>query len=106
MCGPFLLASPKHPAKITIVRNGSVVSLVSSDRNSAAVKTSGSANFFGGTMWTDFNRGDLRAMEAARSQMNDCHLIYNSDETPFTPADSIALHINFASKLLNWLARI
>ena len=43
-------------------------------------------NFFGGTMWTDFNGGDLRAMETARSRMNDYRLIYNPDETPFTPA--------------------
>ncbi len=55
----------------------------------------GGVNFVGGTMWTDFN-GYLRAMETARSQMNDYRLIYNPDETPFTPADSIALHKNFA----------
>jgi Icc-related predicted phosphoesterase len=65
----------------------------------------GGINFFGGTMWTDFNGGDLRAMETARSQMNDYRLIYNPDETPFTPADSIALHRNFASKLLNWFGK-
>ena len=50
----------------------------------------GCVHFFGGTMWTDFNGGDLPAMETARSQMNDYRLIYNPDETPFTPADSIA----------------
>jgi len=44
-------------------------------------------------------------METARSQMNDYRLIYNPDETPFTPADSIALHKNFASKLLNWFGK-
>jgi len=49
----------------------------------------------------DFDGGDLRAMETVRSQMNDYRLIYNPDETPFTPADSIVLHQNFASKLLN-----
>ncbi len=65
----------------------------------------GGVNFFGGTMWTDFNGGDLRAMETARSQMNDYRLIYNSDETIFTPADSIALHKNFASKLLKWFGK-
>jgi Icc-related predicted phosphoesterase len=65
----------------------------------------GGVNFFGGTMWTDFNGGDLRAMETARSQMNDYRLICNPDETPFTPADSIALHKNFASKLLNWFGK-
>src|ERR1700674_5752821 len=61
----------------------------------------GGVNFFGGTMWTDFNGGDLRAMETARSQMNDYRLIYNADEMPFTPADSIALHKSYSSKLLN-----
>ena len=65
----------------------------------------GGVNFFGGTMWTDFNGGDLRAMETARSQMNDYRLIYNPDESPFTPADSIALHKNFASKLQNWFGK-
>ena len=65
----------------------------------------GGATFFGGTMWTDFNSGDLRAMETASSQMNDYRLIYNPDETPFTPADSIALHKTFASKLLNWFTK-
>ena len=52
-----------------------------------------------------FNGGDLRAMETARSQMNDYRLIYNPDETPFTPANSIALHKNFASKLLHWFGK-
>ncbi|HEY6767075.1 MAG TPA: hypothetical protein VI386_20130 [Candidatus Sulfotelmatobacter sp.] len=56
-------------------------------------------------MWTDFKGGDLRAMETARSQMNDSRLIYNPDETPFTPADFIALHKNFASRLLNWFGK-
>jgi Icc-related predicted phosphoesterase len=37
--------------------------------------------------------------------MNDYRLICNPDETPFTPADSIALHKNFASKLLNWFGK-
>jgi hypothetical protein len=41
----------------------------------------------------------------ARSQMNDYRFIYNLDETPFTPPDSIALHKNFASKFLNWLGK-
>jgi len=59
-------------------------------------------NFFGGTMWTDFNRGDLRAMEIAQDQMNDFRLICNSDQSTFSPADSITLHKNFVSKLLSW----
>ena len=48
---------------------------------------------------------DVRAMETAQDQMNDFRLICNSDQTPFSPADAIALHANFASKLLNWLGK-
>ena len=62
----------------------------------------GCVNFFGGTMWTDFNGGDLRAMEIARSQMNDFRLIYNQDQTPFRPADAAVLHKKFVAKLLAW----
>jgi len=46
----------------------------------------GGVNFFGGTMWTDFNGGDLHAMETARSQMNDYRLICNPDENAFHPS--------------------
>jgi predicted phosphodiesterase len=62
-------------------------------------------NFFGGTMWTDFNGSDLRAMETARSQMNDFRLIHNPDQTLFSPADAVELHKNFAAKLLNWFGK-
>ena len=65
----------------------------------------GGVNFFGGTMWTDFNGADRRAMEIARSQMNDFRpiwLIYNPDQTSFRPTDAVALHNNFTAKLLNW----
>jgi len=65
----------------------------------------GGVNFFGGTMWTNFNGGDLRAMETARSQMNDFRLIYNPDQTIFSPADAVELHNDFASKLLNWFGK-
>ncbi len=41
----------------------------------------GDVNFFGGTMWTDFNGGDLRAMKIAQDQMNDFRLIRNPDRT-------------------------
>ncbi len=33
----------------------------------------GGVNIFGGTMWTDFNGGDLRAMETALSQTDTSH---------------------------------
>ena len=62
-------------------------------------------NFFGGTMWTDFNGGDLLAMTIAQAEINDFRLICNSDKTAFTPADAVALHKSFASKLLNWFRK-
>jgi predicted phosphodiesterase len=64
--------------------------------------TIGGTNFFGGTMWTDFNGADQPAMEIAGSQMNDFRLIRNPDQSPFNPIDSVALHENFVSKLLTW----
>jgi predicted phosphodiesterase len=65
----------------------------------------GGVNFFGGTMWTDFNGGDLRAMETAQGLMSDFRLIRNPDQTSFSPADAVALHGNFRSKLLHWLGK-
>jgi predicted phosphodiesterase len=59
-------------------------------------------NFFGGTMWSDFNGADRQAMDTARSQMNDFRLIYNHDKKTFKPADSVALHETFVTKLLDW----
>jgi predicted phosphodiesterase len=59
-------------------------------------------NFFGGTMWTDFDGGNTRAMITAQSQMNDFRLIYNPDQTPFRPADAAVLHKKFVAKLLAW----
>ena len=65
----------------------------------------GGVNFFGGTMWTDFNAGDVRAMEIAQDEINDFRLICNPDETSFRPTDAVALHQNFTSKLLNWFGK-
>lgn len=62
-------------------------------------------NFFGGTMWTDFDGADQRAMDTARTQMNDFRLIQNPDQTTFTPVDSVALHRTFVRKLLSWFDR-
>jgi predicted phosphodiesterase len=62
-------------------------------------------NFFGGTMWTDFNGRDPRAMNTACREMNDYDLIRNSDGSRFRPEDSIALHEQFAAKLLGWFAK-
>jgi hypothetical protein len=60
---------------------------------------------FSGTMGTDFDGGHLRAMEIARSPMNDFRPIRNPDQSPFRPIDSVAQHRNLASKLLSWFIR-
>jgi predicted phosphodiesterase len=65
----------------------------------------GGVNFFGGTMWTDFNTSDAHAMKIAQDEINDFRLICNPDETSFRPADAVALHENFKSKLLNWFGK-
>lgn len=62
----------------------------------------GGVNFFGGSMWTDFDGANPQAMATARSQMNDFRLIRNPDQTRFQPADAIALHKTFVTKLLDW----
>src|SRR5262249_48680674 len=62
----------------------------------------GGVHFFGGTMWTDFNGGDRRAMDTAQAGMSDYEPIYTADRRRFTPADSIALHQTFVKKLLEW----
>lgn len=59
-------------------------------------------NFFGGTMWTDFNRVSNRAMVAAEEGMSDYRLIVNPDGSPFRPEDSIQLHEEFHGKLREW----
>ena len=59
-------------------------------------------HFFGGTMWTNFNNADYRAMLTAQSQMNDFRLIYLSEGQVLRPIDTIALHNQFIDKLLAW----
>lgn len=60
-------------------------------------------NFFGGTMWTDFNNSDPLAQITARQQMNDFRLIKNLDGTLLQPLDTVRLHENFVAGLLYWL---
>jgi predicted phosphodiesterase len=59
--------------------------------------------FFGGTMWTDFNRASAQAIAEAQTGMADYRMILNPDDTWFQPADSIALHDVFVAKLSEWL---
>ena len=59
-------------------------------------------NFFGGTMWTDFNGGSSRSMQYAKEGMSDYRLIVNPDGTSFRPKDSVVLHEEFVGKLREW----
>jgi len=63
--------------------------------------TINSIQFFGGTMWTDFNGGNPNAMMTARQKMNDFQLIRTSADAFFRPEDSILLHNIFKTKLIS-----
>ncbi len=63
----------------------------------------GGVNFFGGTMWTDFQAGDANAMRYAATSMNDFRLI--RDNGIFTPEVSRAHHWEFIDALEVWFAR-
>lgn len=65
----------------------------------------GGVNFFGGTMWTDFNGGNQLAMKTAGEQMNDFRLIHNANNRPFTPAEAITQHQKFVDALLAWFEK-
>jgi predicted phosphodiesterase len=67
--------------------------------------TIGKVHFFGGTMWTDFNARDRRAMETARNQMSDFQLIRNPNLSTFRPEDAVELHKTFVSKLKEWFSK-
>jgi Icc-related predicted phosphoesterase len=62
----------------------------------------GGVQFFGGTMWTDFDSANPRAMREARDRMNDYRYIQRAPRSPLEPADTIAMHQAFKEKLLTW----
>jgi predicted phosphodiesterase len=59
-------------------------------------------NFFGGTMWTDFSKGNIRAMHHAHRTMNDFKLIYTGAGERLTPEYTIELHQRFTTCLIDW----
>lgn len=54
--------------------------------------------FFGGTMWTDFDGADWYAMKYAQEGMADYRAITNPDGSRFMPQDSVNLHEEFVAK--------
>lgn len=61
-------------------------------------------HFFGGTMWTDFNKGNPLAMEVAAQCMNDYNLIYLGEES-IHPDDTVKFHNIYVEKLKAWFAK-
>lgn len=67
------------------------------------LKEQGGLTFACGTMWSDFNRKDPIAIEAARCAMNDFRLITNPEKVKFTPEHAIREFDTFV-KWLKWAA--
>lgn len=61
--------------------------------------------FFGGTMWTDFNKSDPRGMMIAHHSMNDYNYIYLTEEQQLYPAATVEMHEIFKKNLIEWLEK-
>jgi len=59
-------------------------------------------NFFGGTMWTDYNNSDEDAIYYGHTRMNDYRMIRVDKELLLSPHYTIKLHNEFVQKLLAW----
>ena len=62
-------------------------------------------HFFGGTMWTDFNKSDPIAIQNSWNAMNDFSQIIIPSGQKLTPYDTIKMHEDFKEKLLAWLEK-
>lgn len=72
-----------------------------------AVKIDG-VNFFGGTMWTDFNGADESHMQYAAGHMSDFNLIYAEQlHLPrlLKPIDTVKFHSEFMGVLQDWFKK-
>jgi Icc-related predicted phosphoesterase len=62
-------------------------------------------HFFGGTMWTDFNGTDHRAMMEAANGINDYRQIMLPSGQLLKPIDTVAYHASFVTSLEQWFAQ-
>jgi predicted phosphodiesterase len=62
-------------------------------------------HFFGGTMWTDFNKSDPIAIQNAWNAMNDFSQIILPNGQRLSPFDTIKMHEDFREKLVVWLEK-
>lgn len=63
----------------------------------------GEVEFFGGTMWTDFNKSDPFSMLQAKLQMNDYQQIKRNQKRKLTPEDTVKMHEEFKESLIEFL---
>ncbi len=61
-------------------------------------------HFFGGTMWTDFNATDHKAMMEAANGINDYRQIMLPTGQLLKPIDTVAYHTSFVTSLERWFA--
>lgn len=59
-------------------------------------------HFFGGTMWTDFNGRNEKAMLEAMAGMNDYRVIKQGDGITLTPYKTASLHEAFVASITEW----
>lgn len=57
--------------------------------------------FFGGTMWTDFNKSNPLDMIEAKKRMNDYYKIHRGNNT-LTPKDTVEFHNEYVKRLKLW----
>ena len=72
------------------------------DKHTSSICFDG-VEFFGGTMWTDFNNSNPLSMLKAHQSMNDYKLIY--DIGRLCPEHTVDKHEYFKMELLEWLEK-
>lgn len=61
-------------------------------------------HFFGGTMWTDFNGANHKAMMEAANGINDYRQIMLPNGQLLKPIDTVAYYTSFVTSLEHWFA--
>ncbi len=61
--------------------------------------------FFGGTMWTDFNNSNPHSMMSAHRGMNDFREIFLTKEQRLFPDATVEMHEIFKTNLIDWLEK-
>lgn len=61
--------------------------------------------FFGGTMWTDFNKSNPHSMMLAHRGMNDFREIFLTPKQPLYPAATVEFHEVYKKNLIEWLKK-